>query len=190
MQVDAAAGAGWHGRADVGEIEAWTDEQYRAATDLFTVLSAKGQVDRQAVPAFEPPALREAYRAMLRARALDAAARELVKSERIGSYAHSTGTEAAVVGAMAALSPEDVVAPGRRAAGAAIAGAIRSLVWWRSCSATPTTCRAAGGSPAAQRRRAPSTSCRPPSMAARSFRKPPVSPGPPRCRRSRRSRWR
>ena len=109
------------GAPDVAEIEAWTDEQYRRATGLFTVLSASGQVDRQAVPAFEPPALREAYRAMLRARALDAAARELVKAERIGSYAASTGTEAAVVGAMAALSPDDVVAPGRRAAGAAIA---------------------------------------------------------------------
>ena len=58
---------------------------------------------------------------MLRARALDAAARELVKRERIGSYAETAGTEAAVVGAVAALSPDDVVAPGRRDAGAAIA---------------------------------------------------------------------
>jgi len=84
-------------------------------------LSAKGQVDRQALPAFEPAALRDAYRTMLRARALDAAARELVRAERIGSYAETAGTEAAVVGAVAALLPDDVVAPGRRAAGAAIA---------------------------------------------------------------------
>jgi pyruvate dehydrogenase E1 component alpha subunit len=109
------------GTPEVAEIEAWTDEQHRTATGLFAVLSAGGQVDRQAVPAFEAPALREAYRAMLRARALDAAARELVKAERIGSYVGSTGTEAAVVGAMAALSPDDVVAPGRRASAAAIA---------------------------------------------------------------------
>ena len=109
------------GAPDVAEIEAWTDEEYRRATGLFTVLSAGGQVDRQAVPAFEPPALRDAYRAMLRARALDAAAGDLVKAERIGSYAASTGTEAAVVGAVAALSPADVVAPGRRASAAAIA---------------------------------------------------------------------
>jgi pyruvate dehydrogenase E1 component alpha subunit len=109
------------GAPEVGEIEAWTDEDYRRATGLFTVLSADGQIDRKALPAFEPAALREAYRAMLRARALDAAARELVRAERIGSYAETRGTEAAVVGAMAALSPEDVVAPGRRAAGAALA---------------------------------------------------------------------
>ena len=40
---------------------------------------------------------------------------------RIGSYAETRGTEAAVVGAVAALSPDDVVAPGRRDAGAALA---------------------------------------------------------------------
>jgi len=109
------------GAPEVAEIEAWTDEDYRRATGLFTVLAANGEVDRQALPAFAPAALRAAYQAMLRARALDAAARDLVRAERIGSYAESAGSEAAVVGAVAALSPDDVVAPGRRAAGAAIA---------------------------------------------------------------------
>jgi pyruvate dehydrogenase E1 component alpha subunit len=117
------------GAPEVGEIEAWTDEEYRRATGLFRVLSTKdqkkgqidGQVDRTSLPAFDPAALREAYRTMLRARALDAAARELVRAERIGSYAATGGNEAAIVGAVAALSPDDVVAPGRRAAGAAIA---------------------------------------------------------------------
>ncbi len=64
--------------------------------------------------------LREAFGAMLRARALDAAAAELQRAERIGSYAETRGTEAAVVGAVAALSSEDVVAPGRRDTGAAL----------------------------------------------------------------------
>jgi 2-oxoisovalerate dehydrogenase E1 component alpha subunit len=117
------------GAPEVAEIEAWTDEEYRRATGFFTVLSAKsqtkgqidGEVDRQALPAFAPAALRAAYQAMLRARALDAAARELVRAERIGSYAGSAGSEAAVVGAISALLPDDVVAPGRRASGAAIA---------------------------------------------------------------------
>ncbi len=109
------------GAPDVAEIEAWTDEDHRRATGLLSVLPADGQkIDRAAVPAFEPAALREAVRAMLRARALDAAARELVKRERIGSYAETAGTEAAIVGAVAALSPDDVVAPGRRDAGAAL----------------------------------------------------------------------
>jgi pyruvate dehydrogenase E1 component alpha subunit len=109
------------GAPEVAEIEAWTDEDYRRATGLVSLLTADGKVDRAALPAFEPPALRDAMRAMLRARALDAAARELVKAGRIGSYSETAGTEAAVVGAVAALSPDDVVAPGRRDAAAALA---------------------------------------------------------------------
>jgi 2-oxoisovalerate dehydrogenase E1 component alpha subunit len=58
---------------------------------------------------------------MLRARALDASALELVKTGRIGSYVETAGTEAAIVGALAALSPDDVVAPGRRDSAAALA---------------------------------------------------------------------
>ena len=109
------------GAPEVAEIEAWTDDDYQRATGLVSVLDAGGKVDRAAIPAFEPTALRDAFRAMLRARALDATARELVKAGRIGSYAEMAGTEAAVVGAVAALSLEDVVAPGRRDAGAALA---------------------------------------------------------------------
>jgi pyruvate dehydrogenase E1 component alpha subunit len=108
------------GAPEVGEIEAWTDEDYRRATGLLTVLAANGQVDRPAVPAFEPAELRGAFGAMLRARAFDAAAAELQRAGRIGSYAETRGTEAAVVGAVAALSPEDVVAPGRRDVAAAL----------------------------------------------------------------------
>jgi pyruvate dehydrogenase E1 component alpha subunit len=109
------------GAPDATEIEAWTDADYERATGLVSFLAANGKADRAALPAFEPPVLRDAYRAMLRARALDAAALELVKAGRIGSYARTEGTEAAVVGAVAALTSEDVVAPGRRDAAAALA---------------------------------------------------------------------
>jgi len=109
------------GTPEVAEIEAWTDEDYRRATGLVSLLPKDGKDDRALLPVFEPAALRDAARAMLGARALDAVARELVKSDRIGSYAETAGTEAAVVGAVAALSPDDVVAPGRRDAGAALA---------------------------------------------------------------------
>ena len=113
------------GTPDVAEIEAWTEEDHQRATGLLSVLPNVdrngNKVDRAALPAFEPAVLRDAVRAMLRTRALDAAARELVKRERIGSYAETTGTEAAVVGAVAALTPDDVVAPGRRDAGVALA---------------------------------------------------------------------
>jgi pyruvate dehydrogenase E1 component alpha subunit len=109
------------GAPEVREIEAWTEEDYRRATGLVTVLAGeRAKVDRAGVPAFEPAALRDAFGAMLRARALDAAAAELQRAERIGSYTETRGTEAAVVGAVAALSPEDVVAPGRRDTGAAL----------------------------------------------------------------------
>jgi 2-oxoisovalerate dehydrogenase E1 component alpha subunit len=109
------------GAPEVAEIEAFTDEEYKRATGLLSLLSANGKVDRAALPPFEPPVLRDAYRAMLRARALDASAQELVKADRIGSYVETAGTEAAVVGALAALSPGDVVAPGRRDSAAALA---------------------------------------------------------------------
>jgi pyruvate dehydrogenase E1 component alpha subunit/2-oxoisovalerate dehydrogenase E1 component alpha subunit len=109
------------GAPEATEIEAFSDEAYRRATGLVTLLAANGKLDRKKIPAFEPAALRDAYRAMLRARALDAAAQELVKAGRIGSYAETARTEAAVVGAVAALSPDDVVAPGRRDAAAALA---------------------------------------------------------------------
>ncbi len=109
------------GVPELGEIEAWTDEDYRRATGLLTVLGGHGSGGgRQEPPAFEPAALRGAFGAMLRARSLDAAAAELQRAGRIGSYAETRGTEAAVVGAVAALSPEDVVAPGRRDVGAAL----------------------------------------------------------------------
>ncbi|HEY6476528.1 MAG TPA: thiamine pyrophosphate-dependent enzyme, partial [Polyangia bacterium] len=118
------------GAPEVAEIEAWTDADYQRATGLVSLLARDGKsgkvganakVDRAALPAFEPAALRDAFRAMLRAGALDAAAGELVKAGRIGSYAETAGTEAAVVGAVAALTPDDVVAPGRRDAAAALA---------------------------------------------------------------------
>jgi TPP-dependent pyruvate/acetoin dehydrogenase alpha subunit len=108
------------GTPELAEIEAFSDADYQRATGLISLLTKDGKVDRAALPAFEAPALRDALRAMLRARALDGAASELVKAVRIGSYAETAGTEAAVVGAVAALAPDDVVAPGRLAAAAAL----------------------------------------------------------------------
>ncbi len=103
------------------EVEAWTDEAEQSATGLFRILgSSNGHADRVSLPVIGPELLRRSYRAMLTARALDEAAGALVKGERIGSYVGSWGTEAAVVGAVAALAPDDVVAPGRRHSGAAL----------------------------------------------------------------------
>jgi len=112
----AAAPTSRHLRAGMGdpglaEVEAWTDEEYARAT----------QIDRaEGLRELDAPLLRDAYRAMLQMRALDAAATGLADSGTIGSYVSTKGVEAAVIGAVAALRPEDMVAAGRRSGGAAL----------------------------------------------------------------------
>jgi pyruvate dehydrogenase E1 component alpha subunit len=66
---------------------------------------------------------------MLRLRAADQAAREQVGKGRIGSYAETRGYEAAIVGAVAALGPDDFVVPGRREAGAALYRGLSLRAW-------------------------------------------------------------
>jgi TPP-dependent pyruvate/acetoin dehydrogenase alpha subunit len=110
---------------DVGasEVEVWSDEEERLATGLQSIVSADGRVDRAALatlPAVSPARLRELHRTMLRLRALDVATRALVDAGRLGPVAGTGGTEAVVVGATAALGPDDVIAPGRRQSGAAL----------------------------------------------------------------------
>jgi len=116
-------------RAGMGDVEApgveaWSDDDYRRATSLGTILSPDGKADRAGVPALEPAALRECYLTMLRIRAL---------GDRAGARAHgeladepgdaaptTRGSEAAIVGAVAALEDEDIVVPGRRETVAAL----------------------------------------------------------------------
>jgi pyruvate dehydrogenase E1 component alpha subunit/2-oxoisovalerate dehydrogenase E1 component alpha subunit len=111
-----AAPTSRHIRAGMGdpglaEVVAWTDEEYARAT----------QIDRaEGLRELDAPLLRDAYRAMLQMRALDAAAARLVADGAVGSCALTQGIEAAVIGAVAALRPEDMVAAGRRSAGAAL----------------------------------------------------------------------
>jgi TPP-dependent pyruvate/acetoin dehydrogenase alpha subunit len=99
-------------------VEAWSDDDYRRATGLTTILAADGKADRAAAPALAPDALRACYRTMLRIRALDERMRagdadvELPPTTR--------GYEAAIVGAIAALDAGDVVVPGRRETAAAL----------------------------------------------------------------------
>lgn len=108
------------GDVDAPSVEVWTDEDYRRATGLAAILSPEGRADPAAVPAAAPEVWRHAYRAMLCLRAVDQVARDQVGKGRIGSYSETRGYEAAIVGAVAALQPEDVVVPGRREAGVAL----------------------------------------------------------------------
>src|SRR5262245_61403626 len=114
-------------RAGMGDVEApivetWSDDDYRRATSLGTILGADGKADRAGVPALEPAALRECYRAMLRLRAFgEEGARTLADGERTeGSAPGTRGFEPAIIGAVAGLEPDDIVVPGRREVGAAL----------------------------------------------------------------------
>jgi len=105
-------------RAGMGDIESpavevWSDEDYRRATGLLQVLPA-GRTD------LAPEALREIYRGMLRMRLLDDRMLNLQRQGRIGFYAEARGQEAAVIGAVAAVGPEDYVVPAHREVGAAL----------------------------------------------------------------------
>jgi pyruvate dehydrogenase E1 component alpha subunit len=124
------------GDLDAPSVEVWTDEEYRRATGLQAILSPRrsdGQDDgaegRAVISATPPGLLRDAYHAMLRLRAADQVAREQVGKGRIGSYAETRGYEAAIVGAVAALGPDDVVVPGRREAGAALYRGLTLRAW-------------------------------------------------------------
>jgi pyruvate dehydrogenase E1 component alpha subunit len=101
-------------------VEAWNDEDYRRATGLGSILSPDGSADRAGVPALAPEALRECYRAMLRLRALGDRVQARAEGEGGPRLPATRGYEAAIIGAVAALEAEDVVAPGRRGAGAAL----------------------------------------------------------------------
>jgi pyruvate dehydrogenase E1 component alpha subunit/2-oxoisovalerate dehydrogenase E1 component alpha subunit len=115
-------------RAGMGDVESpsvevWSDEDYRRATGLLAVLppaGGGGGVDRTKLPALTPEALRELYRGMLRMRLLDERMLHLQRQGRIGFYAEARGQEAAVIGGVAALAPEDYVVPAHREVGAAL----------------------------------------------------------------------
>jgi len=108
------------GDVESPQVEAWSDDDYRRATGLGAILAADGKADRAGVPALAPEALRECYRTMLRVRELDDLLRGRAKEAGEDPQPSARGCEAAIVGAVAALEPDDIVVPGRREAGAAL----------------------------------------------------------------------
>lgn len=112
-------------RAGMGDvaapgIETWSDDAYARATGLQAILRPDGTVDRAAVPALAPAALRACYQAMLRVRALDEMLAADANDTGADPAPSARGCEAAIVGAVAALAADDVVVPGRREQGAAL----------------------------------------------------------------------
>jgi pyruvate dehydrogenase E1 component alpha subunit len=73
------------------------------------------------------------YRAMVLTRSFDAKAVALQRTGRLGTYASSLGQEAVVVGAAAAMRPEDVLLPSYREQGAMLARGVtleELLLFW------------------------------------------------------------
>jgi pyruvate dehydrogenase E1 component alpha subunit/2-oxoisovalerate dehydrogenase E1 component alpha subunit len=111
-------------RAGMGDVESpsvevWSDEDQARATGLAQILAPDGK-PVGAVPQLDPALLRELYRGMLRARVLDEKMLPLQRQGRIAFYAEARGQEAAVIGAVAAMTPADYVVPAHRELGAAL----------------------------------------------------------------------
>ena len=126
------------GDIDAETIEVWTDADYQRATGLRQILREDGSIhagvppalDASARPALDAAALREIYRGMVRIRIVDDRLMAMQRQGRIGFYAEARGQEAAVIGAVAALLPDDFVVPAHRELGAALYRglALRSFV--------------------------------------------------------------
>jgi TPP-dependent pyruvate/acetoin dehydrogenase alpha subunit len=116
-------------RAGMGDvaaeaIEAWRDDDYRRATGLLTS-------DGDAVPpGLAPATLRDAFGAMLFARALGGltVARAGTESPEGRPVADPRGREAAIAGVLAALAFDDMVVPGRAELAATMR---RGPAFWR-----------------------------------------------------------
>lgn len=75
------------------------------------VLRADGSADPATDPGLEPQLLREIYRAMSRTRIVDERLVALQRQGRIGFHIGSVGEEATILGAVAALRPQDWIFP-------------------------------------------------------------------------------
>jgi TPP-dependent pyruvate/acetoin dehydrogenase alpha subunit len=112
-------------RAGMGDVESetvevWSDEDQRRATGLWRILDEDGRADAASVPALDAQALLAIYRGMVRVRVLDERLMALQRQGRIGFYAEARGQEAAVIGSIAALEPDDFAVPAHRELGAAL----------------------------------------------------------------------
>ena len=108
------------GDVDADFVEVWSDEDYRRATGMLAILDEDGRADARAVPAIAAAALREMYRGMVRIRIIDDRLMSLQRQGRIGFYAEARGQEAAVIGSVAAMAPDDFIVPAHREIGAAL----------------------------------------------------------------------
>jgi pyruvate dehydrogenase E1 component alpha subunit/2-oxoisovalerate dehydrogenase E1 component alpha subunit len=87
---------------------------------LYQVLGENGIAEPTRVPGIADAELVRMYRGMLMIRLMDERLLALQRQGRIGFYGEAKGQEGAVIGAAAALGPEDWIVPALREAGAGI----------------------------------------------------------------------
>ena len=87
---------------------------------LYQVIAENGVAEPTRVPPIGDAELRRIYRGMLTIRVMDERLLALQRQGRIGFYAEARGQEAAVIGAVAALAPDDFVVPAHRELGAVL----------------------------------------------------------------------
>ena len=95
------------------------------ALALFQILPESGLPDPTRVPRLSSAEVRRIYRGMLTVRSLGERMLALQRLGRIGFYGESRGQEATVIGAAAALGPDDWVVPALREQGAALFRGLR-----------------------------------------------------------------
>ncbi len=101
-----------------GQIAPLPDDD--PALGLYQVLPESGLPDPARVPRLSADEARRIYRGMVTIRTMDERLLALQRQGRIGFYGEARGQEAAVIGAAAALGPEDWLVPALREAGASI----------------------------------------------------------------------
>ncbi len=90
------------------------------AINYLSILDENGQVDTKLMPDLSTDQVRHFHRIMLLSRRFDERLLSFQRQGRIGTFAPIKGQEAAQIGAVAPLQPDDWVVPSFREAAAAI----------------------------------------------------------------------
>ena len=106
---------------------------FRGEVSFLQILDEEDHLDRALVPALAKADLLRLYETMVEMRLFDERAFLLQREGRLGTYAPSTGQEAAQVGSAFALAPRDWVVPSYRENGVLLARGISMqnvLLYW------------------------------------------------------------
>ena len=90
------------------------------SVERLSILDEDGNLDSDLDPGLDDDLLRRMHRTMVQSRHLDARMLELQRSGKIGTFAPVKGQEAAQVGAVAAMDPDDWLVPAFREFAAAL----------------------------------------------------------------------